>query len=79
MKVRHIYFIKNCPGAPVYELTNGELMLPFATKTGSFVYYTQEECTKGIGDQKKLFKFREIFTAARKEIEAIKEKELAVN
>lgn len=68
MKVIGIYFIKNCPGVPVYKVADGSLRLPFTMKTGQIVYFSKDEMLKGVSDQKVIFQNNQIFTEAEKQI-----------
>lgn len=75
MKVKDIWFIPQCPGLPVYELMNGDLMMPFDTgkrkffrKQPSFFWVTFRDIAKGCQDETKLRGMRKPFELAAAEI-----------
>lgn len=81
MQVKAIHFIKQCPGKPIYQMTDGTLRLPFSqnAKNGFDTYWLSEaeiveaaftsgRLDKNNPDSKYLAQIRLPFTEAKKEL-----------
>jgi hypothetical protein len=72
MLVKSTHFIPNVPGAPVYELMDGTIMLPFVQKNGGFLYYSEDQVRKNCA-KKDLATALAPFEAARKQINSVRD------
>lgn len=72
MKVKQVYFLKCIPGLPIYELTDGTIMLPFLNKeTKTWYYYSEKEVTNKVSDTKILAQQRRPYHLAKAEINSL--------
>lgn len=73
MRVLFTFFLNQFPHLPVYEMSNGDIRIPFVNpKTGAVYYMLESEFTKGVSDNEQLKSMRKPFSDAKLEIAQLK-------